>query len=319
MPAKEWFNRAQQEGFAIGAFNVDNLEIMNAICLAGRAKKSPIMLEFSQGEVGYFGLENIVDLVANAREKYKIPILLNLDHAKEVEDCEAAINYSSDSHSGEQSDSRIDSGQARLAAKRVRMTSDFGFDDIHFDGSELAFEENVESTKRVVEAAHAKGILVEGEIDKLSGSSEAHQEEVDLEVLKKSYTDPLRAKKFVEATGVDIFAAVFGNVHGTFPNQPDLDFELLKKIRQALPNTFLSLHGGSGIAADQVKEAISVAKIVKVNVNTELRQAFKDALAQKMSEDSISYAYYKMAPDIESAVAAVVEGKIEVFGSGGKI
>lgn len=288
MTAREWFKKAQGENFAIGAFNADNLDILRAICLAGSAKKSPVMVEFSPGEVGYFGLKNIVDIVANFREEFGIPVLLNLDHAKKVEDCKAAIEVGN-------------------------------FDDIHFDGSDLDYEQNLIETKKVVEAAHAKGLLVEGEIDKLSGSSEVHTEQIDLATLKKSYTDPVKAAKFVQETGVDIFASVFGNIHGTFPNQPDLDFELLKKIKEALPSTFLSMHGGSGIPADQVKEAIRVGGIVKVNVNTEVRQAFKDALNEKISENPNEYTYYKLTPDIVMSVAAVVEGKIDVFGSAGKI
>ena len=286
MNAHDWFLKAQTGGWAIGAFNVDNLEILNAICMAGQRKNSPVMLEFSPGEVGYFGIDNVVDIVENAKEHFGIPILLNLDHAKKVEDCLAAVEK--------------------------------GFDDVHFDGSELSFEENVEATKKVVEAARAKGLLVEGEIDKLAGSSEVHTTDVDLEDLKKSYTDPQKAAKFVAETGVDIFAAVFGNVHGTFTNQPDLDFELLRQIREALPATFLSMHGGSGIGAEQVREAIKVGKIVKINVNTELRQAFRDALSLELGENPNEYAYYKLTPDMVAAVAAVVEGKIEVFGSAGK-
>jgi fructose-bisphosphate aldolase, class II len=303
MTAREWFQKAQQEGWAIGAFNVDNLEIFRAICIAGKNKKSPVMMEFSPGEVGYFGLANIVDLVVNVREEYGIPILLNLDHAKKVEDCLAAIS---------QSDPRGLSG-FNPAGQGAR------FDDVHFDGSDLSFEENVEATKKVVEAAHAKGLLVEGEIDRLPGSSEVHTEQVDLEVLKKSYTDPAQATKFVQETGVDIFAAVFGNVHGTYPAQPDLDFGLLTKIRAAFPNAFLSMHGGSGIPAEQVKEAIKVGKIVKVNVNTELRQAYRDALAEKLGEQPNEYTMYKLMPDVILAVTAVVEAKIEVLGSANKL
>lgn len=288
MIARDWFQKAREENFAIGAFNVDNLEIFKAICMAGEKKKSPVMLEFSPGEVGYFGLRNIADLVKNARMEYKIPILLNLDHAKTPEDCRAAIETGA-------------------------------FDDVHFDGSELSFEENVMDIEEVIEVAHAAGLLVEGEIDRLPGSSEVHSDDIDLELLKKSYTDPEEAAKFVAKTGVDIFASVFGNVHGTFPTQPDLDLELLKNIKEALPNTFLSMHGGSGIPGDQVREAIGVGKIVKINVNTELRQAFKDALGQELGENPDQWAYYKLTPDIVEAVMAVVEGKIEVFGSGGKI
>jgi len=288
MNAKDWFSRAQKEGWAIGAFNVDNMDIFKAVCLAGKNKKSPVMLEFSQGEVSYFGLKNIVDLTINARKEYGIPILLNLDHAKNVADCIAAVEQA-------------------------------GLDDVHFDGSELPFEENVQQTKKVVESAHKKGLLVEAEIDKIAGSSEVHEEELDILLLKEAYTDPQKAAKFVKETQVDILAAVFGNVHGTFPVQPDLDFALLQRIREAVGETFLSLHGGSGIPADQVKEAIRVGKIVKVNVNTEIRKAYHDAISEKMDENPSEYTSYKLANDVILAVAAVVENKIDVFGSAGKV
>lgn len=287
MNAKEWFLKAKKEGFAIGAFNVDNLEIFHAICKAGQKKKSPVMLEFSQGEADYFGLKNIADLAENARQEYKIPILLNLDHSKNVKNCLTAIDTAA-------------------------------FDDVHFDGSDLEFGENIEKTKEVVEAAHKKDLLVEGEFDKVSGSSEVHTTDVNLEQLKDSYTKPVKAAEFVAKTGVDIFASVFGNIHGTFPIQPDLDIDLLKAIKDILPDTFLSMHGGSGIAEDQVKEAIRVGEIVKVNVNTELRQAFKDALGEEIGEKPEEYAYYKLTPDIVTAVMDVVEAKIDVFGSSGK-
>lgn len=297
MTARDWFTKARKENFAIGAFNVDNLDIFKAILLAAAAKKSPVMLEFSPGEVGYFGLENIADLVENAKGEYGVPILLNLDHAKKVSDCLAAINIGSPSTS---------SGSAR-------------FDNVHLDGSDIDLEENMANVKKVVEAARAKGVLVEGEMDRLPGSSEVHEEELDVELAKKAYSDPIRSAAFVAETGVDIFAAVFGNVHGTFPNQPDLDLALLSKISGALPETFLSMHGGSGIPAVQVKEAIKVGKIVKVNVNTEIRAEYKDALDEAVGQSPEGLVSYKLAPDITRAVAAVVEGKIEVFGSSGKI
>lgn len=287
MTAREWFEKAQKEGFAIGAFNVDNLEIFKGIITAAKNKNSPVMVEFSPGEAGYFGLKNIVDMVINAREEYNIPILLNLDHSRTVNDCRNAINQP-------------------------------GFDEVHFDGSSLQLEENIKSAKEVVSAAHSKGIIVEGEMDKLGGSSEVHEEEVDESVIRQSYSDPKRAARFVEETGIDIFAAVFGNIHGTFPTQPDLDIALLTQIRGALPDTFISLHGGSGIPADQIKEAIKVGKIVKVNINTELRIAYKDALVEKLGENPKEYKVYSFSPEIVLAVCAVVENKIDVFGSAGK-
>ncbi len=287
MTAREWFERAQKEGFAIGAFNVDNLEIFKGIVTAAKNKNSPVMVEFSPGEAGYFGLRNLVDIVVNAREEYQIPILLNLDHSKTPEDCRAAINQP-------------------------------GFDEVHFDGSHLDIGENIKGAKEVVSAAHSKGIIVEGEMDKLGGSSEVHEEEVDEAIIRQSYSDPKRAARFVEETGIDIFAAVFGNVHGTFPTQPDLDMALLTQIAGALPETFLSMHGGSGIPASQVKEAIKVGKIVKVNINTELRIAYKDALVEKLGENPKEYKVYSFSPEIVLAVCAVVENTIEVFGSAGK-
>lgn len=288
MTAKDWFKKARKENFAIGAFNIDSFEIFKAVCLAAQNKKSPVMMEFSPGEVKYFGLRNVVDIVVNAREEYKIPILLNLDHGKPVELCMEAIEQP-------------------------------GFDNIHFDGSSLDLNENIKETKKVVEAARKKGLLVEGEIDRFPGSSEIHEEEADLALLKSSYTNPKLAARFVQATGVDILAPVFGNIHGTYPTQPDLDFGLLSNIRDLLPDTFLSLHGGSGIPAGQVKEAIRIGKIVKVNVNTELRVAYKDALSEELGETPNEYKVYEIADDVILAVASVVEQKIEVFGSEGKI
>lgn len=285
MTAREWLEKAWKEKFAIGAFNVDSFEIFKAICIGAKNKKSPIIVEFSPGEVKYFGLRNVVDMAINAREEYKIPILLNLDHGKPKELCEEAIEQP-------------------------------GFDNIHFDGSDLDLSENIKIAKEIVGKAHPKGLLVEGEIDKVGGLSIIHEEEIDPNTMV--YTDVKKAMRFVEETKVDIFAPVFGNLHGTFPTQPDLDFGLLTNIAQALPETFLSLHGGSGIPADQVKEAIKVGKIVKVNVNTELRTSFRDALEEKLGEEPKEYKVYEYSEDIILAVAAVVEDKIEVFGSEGK-
>lgn len=286
MNTREWFQRARKEGFAIGAFNIDALEIFKAVLVAANAKKSPVMLEFSPGEIGYFGLKNIVDMVINAREDYKVPILLNLDHIKSEETLEQALAQP-------------------------------GIDDIHFDGSELEIAENIRITRDLVNKAHSKGLLVEGEIDKVAGSSIVHDQEINPDTLV--YTDVKRAMHFVDETKVDIFAPVFGNLHGTFPNQPDLDFGLLANIAQALPDTFLSLHGSSGIPSDQVKEAIKVGKIVKININTELRESYRDALEEELEENPAEYKVYDLTSDVVEAVAAVVENKIDVFGSGGRV
>lgn len=291
MTAYDWFHKARKEGFAIGAFNVDSLDIFKAVILGAYNKKSPVIVEFSPGEVGYFGLQNIIDMTVNAKAELQIPILLNLDHGKPKGDVIKAIELSQDGSS---------------------------FDEVHFDGSDLELLDNISQTKEVVLEAHKKSILVEGEINKVGGSSQVHTEEVDLEEIKKSYTKVENAKKFVEETGVDILAPVIGNIHGTFPVQPDLDLELLKQIRSAIGETFMSLHGGSGIAAVQVQSAIKEGGIVKVNVNTELRATYKQALEEKLAEKPDEYKIYDLMPDVIRAVAAVVEDKIDVFGSSDK-
>lgn len=287
MNAKEWLQKAQNEKFAIGAFNVDNLEIFKAVVAGAKAKKSPVMMEFSDGEVKFLELHNIVDLVKNAEEKEGIEILLNLDHSPEQAKVEEAIEA--------------------------------GFELVHFDGSKKPYDENVQITKALVPKAHAKGLTVEGEIDHIAGSSNVHKEQITLEEIKGGFTKPEKAKEFVAETGVDIFAAFFGNVHGVFPVQPSVDIELVKKIRDALPNTFLSMHGGSGISDEEVKQAIEVGKIVKINVNTEMRQSFRDNLERALKENPDQYAVYKIMPDVIAAVQEVVEHKIEVFGSAGKL
>ena len=287
MTPKEWLEKAQTEGFAIGAFNVDNLEIFKAVVAAAMAKKSPVMMEFSDGEVKFLELHNIVDLVKNAEEEHGINILLNLDHSPDQAKVEEAIEA--------------------------------GFELIHFDGSKLPYEENVEICKAIIPKAHAKDLTVEGEIDHIAGSSNVHKEQITLDEIKAGFTKPEKAKEFVAETGVDIFAAFFGNVHGVYPVQPNVDLDLLYRIREVLPNTFLSMHGGSGISDEEVRMAIQVGGISKINVNTELRKAFREELERSLRENPDEYAVYKLMPSVIENVKNVVEHKIDVFGSGGKV
>jgi len=286
MNPREWLQKSQDEGFAIGAFNVDNLEIFKAVVAAAVVKKSPVMMEFSDGEVKFLELHNIVDLVKNAEEEHGIDILLNLDHSPEEANVEEAIEA--------------------------------GFELVHFDGSKKPYDENVKVCKEVVPKAHAKDLTVEGEIDHIAGSSNVHKDQITLEEIKDGFTKPEKAKQFVAETGVDIFAAFFGNVHGVYPVQPSIDIELVEKIREALPNTFLSMHGGSGISDEEVRQAIEIGKIVKINVNTEMRKAFREGLEKALKENPDQYAVYKLMPDVINNVQKVVEHKIDVFGSGGK-
>lgn len=286
MSARDWLQKAKNEKFAIGAFNVGNLETFKAIAQAAANKKSPVIIESSPGETKWMEAANVVDIARNFSREYGIPILVNLDHAENLEQCQVGIEA--------------------------------GYDLIHFDGGKLSYGENLEIAKKVVEAAHAKGLTVEGEIDHIGGSSTVHAGSAQEEVEKVVMSDPQKAGDFVKATGVDIFASFVGNVHGLYKGgEKKLDINRLKEIAQAIPDTFLSLHGGSGISETQIKSAIENG-IVKININTEMRQAFKDNLEEALQENPDEYALYKVEGPVIEALQDIVERKIEIFGSAGK-
>lgn len=281
-----WFERARQDGFAIGAFNAANLETIKAIVGAATKLRSPVMIEASDGEVNYLGKKQLVALVRAFEQEAGIPILINLDHARTKESVFEAIEA--------------------------------GFDYVHFDGSKLPYEENVLITKELAEKAHEKGILVEGEMDAITGSSEDHtKEEVSSYQDTALFSDPEKSKIFVEATGIDTFASFIGNAHGLYQGEKRIDLERLHAIRFTLPASFLSLHGGSGIPEEDIKAAIAEG-IVKINVNSELRIAFRDALRKALTE-SDEVAIYKLMPPVIDAVQGVVEKKMHLFGSEGKL
>lgn len=283
--AKIFFTRAKQEGFAIGAFNVANLETIKAVVGAARKLKSPVMIEASGGEVNFIGKKQLAGLVRAFEQESGIPILLNLDHAP--------------------------------TKASVRDAIDAGFDYVHFDGSKLPYKENVRITKVLADTAHAKGILIEGEMDAITGSSSDHTAERAAEYQdNRLYTDPEKAKTFVAATGIDTFASFIGNAHGLYAGEKKIDIERLRAIRLALPASFLSLHGGSGIPESDIKQAIQNG-VVKINVNSELRVAYKKALQEALvSSDEV--AIYKLMPPVIAAVQKIVEEKIQLFGSAGK-
>lgn len=283
--ARDILEKAQREGYALGAFNAANIETIKAIVQAAANLRAPVIIESSPGETTYFGAQNLADVLENYSEEYGIPILINLDHGPSYEACEAAIQA--------------------------------GYHLTHIDAGEVEdWDAKIALTKRVVEAAHAKGLLVEGETDHIAGSSSVHSGGLSIEELVKHYTDPDRAAEYVKATGVDTFASFVGNLHGVFDINPDLDIPRLVEIKNKT-GCFLSLHGGSGIPDDQVRAAIEQGGIVKVNVNTEMRQAYRVTL-EKVLAESKEMAIYKLMPPVIEAVQAVVEMKIRLFGSAGK-
>lgn len=284
--AQQLFNKAAQEKYAIGAFNAASLETLKAITNAAKKLSSPLLIESSPGEAKYVGIKQLVRLARTFEEELQIPIILNLDHGTDIDVLKEGI--------------------------------DEGFNYVHFDGGKLSFEENVRIAREVVEYAHKKGVMVEGEMDHIEGSSADHtKEDTSLYARSELYTDPKKAKEFVEKTGIDVFASFVGNLHGIYANQMHLDLERLREIKSLLPNTYLSLHGGSGIFDDDVKQAIQLG-IAKVNVNSELRVAFKMTL-QEVLNASNEIAVYKIMEKPIAAVQKVVEQKIKLFGCSGKL
>ena len=286
--ARHLMQRSRQQHFSVGAFNIDNQETLIAVCRAAQAKKSPVLVEVSHGEVEALGLDNIRDMVDNYKLEYGIEIYINLDHSPTVEDSKRAI--------------------------------DTGFEFIHIDISQANHdatdEQIIIETKKVVEYAKLTGALVESEPHYFGGSSNVHLEKIDYDEIKKTFSTPEGAKAFVEATGIDTFAAAVGNLHGKYPVPKQLDLELLQRIRDVLTCN-ISLHGGSDTPGHYFKEAAKIG-VSKVNNNSDLRYAFRTTLENVLKDNPNEYAVVKLMPVVYEAVQKVVEEKIDTFGSAGK-
>jgi len=284
MKAKKYLEKAKKEGFGIGAFNAANLESMKAVAAAASKLKSPVIIEFSPGEVEHMGVDQAVALGRAFEKQYSVPIILNLDHGTDPE--------------------------------KIIQAIDAGFDYVHFDGGKVPFDEALKIGKILADYAHQKGVMIEGEIDHIEGSSADHTDSKP-NVDSKLYTDPNQAKQFIEKTGFDVFASFVGNLHGIYAESKNLNLDLLQKIQNTIPNTYLSLHGGSGIVEEDIKRAIEIG-IVKINVNSELRIAFKMVLQEVLNNSNEIAAYKFMQKPIEE-MQKVVEQKIKMFGSINKI
>ncbi len=286
--AREAMFRARSEHFALGAFNIDNQETLIAIVRATAKKNAPVIIQASQGEVDALGLENIRDMVDNYIEEYGVELYLNLDHSPTVAGSIAGIEA--------------------------------GFEFIHIDISQArkdaSMEEIIVETRQVVEYARLTGASVESEPHYFGGGSNLHKEAIDYEEIKKTFSTPEGARSFVEATGIDTFAAAVGNLHGKFPVPKKLDLDLLSEVREVL-NCNISLHGGSGTPGHYFKSATHVG-VSKVNINTDLRIAFRNTLEQVLAENKSEYAVVKLMDKVIDAVQEVVEEKIDMFNAAGK-
>jgi fructose-bisphosphate aldolase class II len=275
---RELFEKARAGGYAVGSFNVSTLEAIKGVIDAAVELNAPVMIETSEKEMHYVGAELVAEMIRTIATDLPIPVAIHLDHGQS-----------------------LDSAKEAIAA---------GYTSVHVDGSALEYEANLKLTKEVVAFAHSQSIPVEGELGHVGGASEIHNKKSKME--KATYTDPTQAAVFVHETGIDSFASSIGNIHGIYENEPSLDFERLEKIDKiGLP---LALHGGSGIPEDQIKRAISLG-VTKINVNTELRQAYTETLHKELDAHPEEIVPYKYLPAEIEAVKQVVMEKIRMFGS----
>lgn len=286
--ARDAMDRAKKEHFAVGAFNIDNQEFLIAIAKAAQKLQAPVMVETSHTEVQAMGFENIRDMVDNYKQDYGLEIYINMDHCPTIEMAKEAI--------------------------------DTGFEFVHIDISQAQHDatddEIIKSTKVIVDYAKFTGALVEGELHYFKGGSNVFKEAFDYEEIKKTFSTPAEAKMFVGSTGIDTYAAAIGNLHGAYPVPKILDIGLLERIRKAI-DCNISLHGGSDTPGHYFEEAVKVG-VQKINVNSDMRKAYRETLERVLKENPDEYAVVKLMPQVYGAVQAVVESKLQSYNSIGK-
>ncbi len=288
--ARALMERARKEHFALGAFNLDNQETLRAVAQAAATKNAPVLVEVSQGEVEFLGLDNVRDMVDNYKAILGVEMYVNLDHSPSVAAAKAGI--------------------------------DAGFEFIHIDISQANHgateQEIIDATHEVVDYAKITGALVESEPHYFGGSSNMHTEKIDYAEIKKTFSTPEGAAEFIRATGIDTFAAAVGNLHGKYPVPKKLDLELLREIRKAIDSDCnISLHGGSGTPLHYFVDAVKIG-VTKININSDMRFAYRTTLEKALKADPTEYAVVKLMPQVIEAVQVVVESKIDSFNSAGK-
>ncbi len=303
---KEMFKKSMEENFAIGAFNVNNMEIIQGIVDAAKEENSPVILQASSGAIKYARINYLMKMVqAAVEEAPNIPIAIHLDHGPDFETC--------------------------------KMCIDAGFTSVMIDGSKYDFEENVALTKKVVDYAHEHGVVVEAELGKLAGI----EDDVNVSAEDAMYTDPAQAKEFVERTGCDSLAIAIGTSHGAykFKGEAKLRFDILKKIKELIPNTPIVLHGAStvipelvqmcnkygadipgakGVPDEMLNEA-SKSGVSKINVDTDLRLAMTAQIRKTFAEEPQAFDPRKYLTPAREEIKNTVQHKIKnVFGSSNK-
>ena len=267
--------RAKRESFGLGQFNLSTVEQMKGIVKAAKEKNVPVILGTSEGESEFLGLKEAVALRDVLREKHS-DIYLNLDHGRDLDWIKKAI--------------------------------DAGYDMIHFDGSKMPLDENIEKTKKVVELAREKGVVVEGEVGHVGGASSMHE---GAPKNQENLTSTRKIAKFISETKVDLCAFSIGNVHGVYTEMPELDFSRLTEISEKT-SIGLVMHGGSGIEDEDIKKAITKG-VTKINVNTELRNEWRREIERSFEENKDTVTPYKLFKKIPEVTAKKVKEKINIF------
>lgn len=303
---KEMFEKSMKEGFAIGAFNVNNMELIQGIVDAAAENNSPVILQASSSAIKYARINYLMKMVEAAVEEHpNIPIAIHLDHGPDFETC--------------------------------KMCVDNGFTSVMFDGSKYDFEENIRLTKEVVDYAHAHGVVVEAELGKLAGI----EDDVNVSASDAMYTDPAQAEEFVRRTGVDSLAIAIGTSHGAykFKGEAKLRFDILKQIKERIPNTPIVLHGASTVipelvnmcneyggnisgakgVPDEILHEASISGVSKINVDTDLRLAMTAGIRKVFVEDPSAFDPRKYLIPARELVKETVSHKMkDVFGSANK-
>ncbi len=297
---------AKDNGYAIGAFNVNNMEISQAIMAAHAVKKAPVILQLSSGARKYASTTMLVDIIHSLAKQYpEIPVIIHQDHGADFETCKSAI--------------------------------DAGFNSVMIDASHESFEENVRITKEVVKYAHARGVIVEAELGKLGGI----EEHVTVDEKDARLTDPDEAIEFVKQTGCDTLACAIGTSHGAYKFSSDgkVDVERVQKLTEVLPNTPLVMHGSSSVPQEYVKicnqfggdltgargvleETITEAAqygVSKVNIDTDLRLVMTAIIRKVLTENPKEFDPRKYLGAARDEIQKMVEHKIDVLGSANQI
>ncbi len=281
---KEMLKEAQKGRYGVGAFNANNMEIIQAIIETAEEEKAPVILQASQGAIKYAGLDMIVAIVKVMAEKAKIPVALHLDHGTDY--------YQN--------------------IKCLRA----GFTSLMYDGSKLPFDENVEMTKKVVEMAHACDIPVEAELGQIGKMDDSDEPGVALERVKESMAVPEEAAKFVELTGIDFLAAAVGTIHGCRTPFAKLDISRIERIRE-LTGVPLVLHGASGANDEEVKKGIA-AGICKINIDTRIRMKFTEKMGEIIRTNPEEIDPRKILGPAKDVAKEIIRDRMRVFGCSGK-